>query len=466
MKWSSILAFTALIVFIVLSISLFLLKIPNYSTKGIAISVFSFIFSKKYLAQMFVSLSIVSLLLFINLFISQKTKKVSISVYLIVCLIVSGFFLQKSNRKGEFLAESHVRNLNDPGFLTIPDLPFSQDKMHKMSSFASYDDVIKTRNNLIRFIWKQDTLPFDARPDSIEKDIAIPLSGKLDFPAYGDYNFSNLDRVDAVNIHMEYGFKSKAYHFIPEKSNKRLFIYHQGHHPGGFHKAGMKVIARLVKEGYAVLAFSMPATGMNSAPQKVKIGKLVWGNQADIDAVSTHVSYKPLEQPTFTPLKLFVHPVLVGLNYALEKYNYERVSMMGLSGGGWTTTVYAAMDTRIYSSYPVAGTMPLYLLSVYPNQAASLGFEYIHRAFIDVGYLKLYVLGAAGKNRYQRQIFNQFDNCCLKGVAAYSYAPYVSKGVAKLGVGGNYKLAILPGNRHAITDAALAVIMHDEAALN
>lgn len=415
---------------------------------------------------MFVSLSIVSLLLFISSFIFQKETKYSISVYLLACLIVSGLFLEKSNRKGEFMAKSQVENSNDPGFLTIPDLPFSQNEMRKMSSFDSYDDAIKRRNNLIRFIWKQNSLPFDARPDSIEENIGVSVSGKLDFPTYGDYKFSNLDRVDSVNIHMEYGFKSTAYHFIPEISNKRLFIYHQGHHPGGFLKAGMKVIARLVKEGYAVLAFSMPATRMTTAPQKVKIGNLVWENRTDIDAVSTHVSYKPLEQPTFTPLKLFVHPVLVGLNYALDKYNYERVSMMGLSGGGWTTTVYAAMDTRIYSSYPVAGTMPRYLLSIYPNQGASLGFEYIHPAFMNVGYLKLYVLGAAGKNRYQRQIFNQFDDCCLKGVAAYSYAPYVSKGVAKLGVGGNYKLAILPGNKHAITDAALAVIMHDEASLN
>ena len=35
--------------------------------------------------------------------------------------------------------------------------------------------------------------------------------------------------------------------------------------------------------------------------------------------------------------------------------------MIGLSGGGWTTTVYAAIDPRIVKSIPVAGTLPLYL---------------------------------------------------------------------------------------------------------
>ena len=35
--------------------------------------------------------------------------------------------------------------------------------------------------------------------------------------------------------------------------------------------------------------------------------------------------------------------------------------MAGLSGGGWTTTLYAAIDPSIRYSFPVAGTIPLYL---------------------------------------------------------------------------------------------------------
>ena len=35
--------------------------------------------------------------------------------------------------------------------------------------------------------------------------------------------------------------------------------------------------------------------------------------------------------------------------------------MIGLSGGGWTTTLYAAIDPRVRLSFPVAGTLPDYL---------------------------------------------------------------------------------------------------------
>lgn len=33
--------------------------------------------------------------------------------------------------------------------------------------------------------------------------------------------------------------------------------------------------------------------------------------------------------------------------------------MVGLSGGGWTTTDYSALDPRITLSLPVAGSLPL-----------------------------------------------------------------------------------------------------------
>ena len=42
----------------------------------------------------------------------------------------------------------------------------------------------------------------------------------------------------------------------------------------------------------------------------------------------------------------------------LQTLGYKRVVMVGLSGGGWTTTVAAAIDPRIDLSIPVAGSLP------------------------------------------------------------------------------------------------------------
>jgi hypothetical protein len=55
----------------------------------------------------------------------------------------------------------------------------------------------------------------------------------------------------------------------------------------------------------------------------------------------------------------FVEPVHFTINYALNVLGYKKVYMMGLSGGGWTTTLAAAVDPRIETSFPIAGSTPL-----------------------------------------------------------------------------------------------------------
>ena len=44
--------------------------------------------------------------------------------------------------------------------------------------------------------------------------------------------------------------------------------------------------------------------------------------------------------------------------FNIENYNFESYYMVGISGGGWTTTLSAAIDDRISKSYSVAGTSP------------------------------------------------------------------------------------------------------------
>jgi hypothetical protein len=57
------------------------------------------------------------------------------------------------------------------------------------------------------------------------------------------------------------------------------------------------------------------------------------------------------------PEQFFLEPVWLSVNYA-KSLGYQRIIMGGLSGGGWTTTVAAAIDPRIGLSFPVAGSVP------------------------------------------------------------------------------------------------------------
>ena len=115
-------------------------------------------------------------------------------------------------------------------------------------------------------------------------------------------------------------------------------------------------------------------------------------------------------------MKFFLQPVSVCLRYLKSRADvdgfpsYEDFSMIGLSGGGWTTTVYAAIDPTIRLSFPVAGTIPLWLRS-----GGSVGdTEQTLSSFYQIaGYPDLYVLGSHGSGRKQVQILNRRDDCCF-----------------------------------------------------
>ena len=115
-------------------------------------------------------------------------------------------------------------------------------------------------------------------------------------------------------------------------------------------------------------------------------------------------------------IKYFLEPTAISLNYlktgsrADHFPTYETFHMIGLSGGGWTTTVYAAIDPTIQCSFPVAGTIPLYL-----RTAGSVGDrEQTEPSFYKIaGYPDLYILGAHGRGRSQVQILVRRDDCCF-----------------------------------------------------
>jgi hypothetical protein len=131
-------------------------------------------------------------------------------------------------------------------------------------------------------------------------------------------------------------------------------------------------------------------------------------------------------------MKYFLKPTAISLNYLKNKSRvgrfpkYDIFHMTGLSGGGWTTTIYAAIDPTIRCSFPVAGTIPLYL-----RTGGSVGDrEQFEATFYSIaGYPDLYMLGAQGRGRKQVQILVQRDDCCFGQAqhdAKSSGMPYVN----------------------------------------
>ena len=262
-------------------------------------------------------------------------------------------------------------------------------------------DADAKRAALIKFIWGETGMPAKTLP-AVEKNDKSPVSG-----------LEALKRVDTLTITMEAGEKGYAHHFIPQKANNRLVILHHGHaitfadDPSLDKGYGMqRTINGLLKAGYSVLAVYMPHMANFTTHLTV----------VNVNPMTHDEMFRKIKVQNGSAMKFFLEPVAVSLNYLKTKSAaddfpaYKDFSMIGLSGGGWTTTIYAAIDPTISLSIPVAGTTPLYL-----RFGGSVGDteQYLAEFYRIAGYPDLYVLGAHGAGRQQIQILNRRDDCCF-----------------------------------------------------
>lgn len=322
---------------------------------------------------------------------------------------------------------------------------FLETNVNDLISIHSPTEASSKRTELVSFIWGANGLPRE-QPASVEKAIQDKRYADL----------TNLKQIDRLTVNMEWGLTSTAYHFIPAQGNGKLLIYHGGH-DGDFIVA-KDLIAFFVKNGFSVIGMSMPLEPPNNQPvvDLEHIGKV---------QLTFHEQLKLLKMKSGHPVQLFLTPVAVVLNYA-QPLGYNAVYMTGVSGGGWTTTVYAALDPRITRSYPAAGTLPLHLRedrdrTNTAQRSADWGDyeQTIPELQFIANYLDLYILSSLG--RKQLQIINKDDPCCFGGEAFRAYEGAVNDLVRSLG-GGSFAVFLDTKNKtHSISGDAMKVILAD-----
>jgi len=310
----------------------------------------------------------------------------------------------------------------------------NENEIRKLIDIKGIKDINEKRSFLIQYIWNDEKLP-QKMPDIIENN-------------YQDNQFSdinNLEEITKLETVSEYNINSISYLFFPKESNDKLVIYHQGH-SGDFSK-GINVIEKLIAEEYTVLAFSMPLTGKNNQPviEHEKFGKI---------KLNSHNHLELLKSEDFNPIKLFLQPINVSLNYVESNFDFNSYSMIGISGGGWTTIIYSAIDERISKSFSIAGSYPFFLRSDVKN------FGDYEQTDIDlysnVNYLELYILGASGINRSQIQIFNEYDPCCFSGNGYELFYNIIREKIDS----GNFEIYLDElQNQHIISEKSLNLII-------
>jgi len=196
-----------------------------------------------------------------------------------------------------------------------------------------------------------------------------------------------------------------ACHFLANQSNGKLVVLHHGHDcqlndGSSLYSADdsyglYRTIYGLLRDGFSVMGVYMP----KKSPADCAGG----------DPHPDMVNFIPTGSGS--SLRYFLDPTLGALNYAkgLMPSRYSEYHMIGLSGGGWTTVWYSALDPSIKTSISVAGSLPF---EFWPGSHGE--DEQVHPPYYSqTGYRDLYVLGAQGFGRRQIHILNRHDTCCF-----------------------------------------------------
>jgi hypothetical protein len=378
-----------------------------------------------------------------------QMKRLPFLVIVILLMFAScayGIFLHRNRLPPYYLAKAILkakvsRETENLVFNTIP-LSYFETNSEELILIRTADDVLKTRTALVDFIWGDSGIT-TGLPSQIDANFKDERYGDLD----------SLEKIDRLVIEMEFGLKSYVYHFVPKKSNNKIILFHQGH-KGDFIR-NKELIAKLLDKGYSVAAFCMPLLGLNNQPSVFlpRFGYL---------KLTSHDHMKFLNPRQGHAIKYFIEPVIIVLNYIKTNYDYSHISMVGISGGAWTATLASAIDIRIQTSFPVAGSYPIFLRSESHNERDWGDWEQlVPELYRIANYLEMYILGACGDGRKQLQIINKYDSCCFAGIKWQLYKDVVSNRVKACGLG-NWDLFLDDSHlEHRISESALSKILDE-----
>jgi hypothetical protein len=301
----------------------------------------------------------------------NKLNYFIIIIILFTIILFSFLYGMQSYRSSNFLYKvvSKIYQKYNPNSnfktILIPDLEKFEniDFINEQKRYA--EDIF----NEIR----KNTLDFR---NNIIKKIVLPNEKiKLDFDLKSETFFLNKDiKKESNSIIIKskfYGIES--YGILEKNNNNKLFIFHGGQ---GYSRIPLQynkflpLKEELKKNGYDILSLSIAGIGYNvtdeyisfpTNPNLSRKGLVKKSYETKIFEKTSQLrhiflDYFDTNYPEIDPLAL-----LTTGNYSIIKSienDYETISIAGLSGGGFMTTLLSAIIPKIDNSFNFSGSIP------------------------------------------------------------------------------------------------------------
>ena len=220
-----------------------------------------------------------------------------------------------------------------------------------------------------------------------------------------------------------YGMNTKAILSKAPEGGSCLRAYFQGHDGDPFdHEYHNALLKASNEAGCDFLSMSMIGIGMNRGSAEFPSGKYP-GQKTRLNWREAHrhgnfLLYHDNNMPQKDALALFLSPHYHTIQSVMG--NYDDVSLLGISGGGWYATWLAALLPEVDYSIIYAGSMPM----IYRTSTEFFGDdeEFSSPVYSDVDYWELYFLASqtADVNAKRKLffVFNDRDPCCFMEPAA------------------------------------------------
>ncbi|MEL6185760.1 MAG: hypothetical protein AAFU79_14150 [Myxococcota bacterium] len=313
-------------------------------------------------------------------------------------------------------------------------------------------DVTEVRSRLMRHAFRERHLP-TRRADRVVGSVENTAFAAL----------PNLKRVDQLEFDLDFGAVARVLYFVPSIGNDGLVVHNLGHWAEP--SSSLDVIGYWLDQGRAVLIHTMPFYSPNTTDLTLEDG----GSQIALNG--NHDSLEAAEDAGLNTFPLFFEPLARALNEVLAENRHEPIVMTGLSGGGWTTDIYSALDPRIEASYSIAGSLPVALRDNRPRSQGgvdSWDFEQKpDRPIFGVAtYEDFYFLSALGDGQRHRQVLLEFDDCCYRwsgrNEGIRTYETRVQQRLLSQDDGGDFRIIYMPDETtHRVSTATLDAISED-----